>query len=265
MKKIIVLASLGIILIMSSCILPSLHPIVNDDNRITDDRVLGAWSLNGDVSITEFNITIETDNPEENVDSLKTAAEAKMAEALGVSDQSTWKFERASKVVWEKKDADNPEHGTTISMDFSTASKQPRGFTLKSKEDHPFYILTYKEGNKKTGKKELKVEMTKIGGELYFDFVPINLRPDESRFSYNNISGHTFAKIKFEGDKLVMYPFDGEYIEDLIKKRRIRLKHEVVGDRTILTASTQELRAFIEKYGTDEQLFGDKEELVALK
>jgi len=263
MKKSIVLVSLGILLFMSSCILPSLHPIVSDDNRITDDRVLGEWSLGSDVKI-DLDMSITTNNPNENVDSLKADLKKKLVKDFGGSDQSTWKFERAAKVTWEKKDPDNPKNVSTIKMDFSTLSTQPKGFILKSKEDLPFYVLTYYEGENKDNKKEVKVEMTKIGGALYFDFVPINLKPDENRFAYNNISGHTFAKIKFEGGKLVMYPFDGEYIEDLIKKRRIRLKHEVVGERTILTASTQELRAFIEKYGNDEQLYGDTEELVAL-
>jgi hypothetical protein len=87
----------------------------------------------------------------------------------------------------------------------------------------------------------------------------------EGRFAVNFMRGHTFAKVEFENGNMTIHPLDGQYIEKLIKKKRIRLKHEVVEDNDIiLTASTEELRAFVAKYVDDKSLYTDSEELLPI-
>jgi len=82
----------------------------------------------------------------------------------------------------------------------------------------------------------------------------------------NYIAGHTFAKVNFEEGKLNLEMFDGEFVENLIKSRKVRLRHEKIGidGDIVLTASTKELRSFIGKYGDNPDLFDDAEVLVQL-
>ena len=145
-----------------------------------------------------------------------------------------------------------------------------RKWTVVEKEELPFYILTYKVKDDK--ERLMKVELTKIGADYYLDFYPY-YSESENRFSVNSIHTHTFAKVIFEGDKLTLNHFNIIEIEKLIKNKKLRLKHEILGattmkdgemdytDNMVLTASTQELRAFITKYSDNEDLFDATEEL----
>lgn len=74
-----------------------------------------------------------------------------------------------------------------------------------------------------------------------------------------NVPGHNFYKLAFKDDKIYVYPFNDDYLEDLFKQRKIRIKHEKVeSDLTVLTASTKELQDFFKKYGNDPKLFKDE-------
>lgn len=82
----------------------------------------------------------------------------------------------------------------------------------------------------------------------------------------HNIPGHNFYKLVFKGEKIYVYPFNDEYMEELFKQRKVRIKHEKVEDSfTVLTASTNELQAFLKKYGSDPQLFKDDDPKVLSK
>ena len=83
-------------------------------------------------------------------------------------------------------------------------------------------------------------------------------------FQTNLIPAHTFAKVEFQDNQLKIRSFDSDYIEGLIKSRKVRLKHEVVNETIILTASTEDLRSFILKYGDDDKLFLDSDYLKSL-
>lgn len=81
-----------------------------------------------------------------------------------------------------------------------------------------------------------------------------------------NIPGHNFYKLAFKGEKIYVYPFNDEYMEELFKQRKIRIKHEKVEESlTVLTASTNELQEFFKKYGSDPKLFKDDEPKVLSK
>jgi hypothetical protein len=56
---------------------------------------------------------------------------------------------------------------------------------------------------------------------------------------------HTFAKLKVEENKLEIQWFDQEWLEDLLKKNRIRIHHENNGDIILLTAKPAELQKFV--------------------
>ena len=134
--------------------------------------------------------------------------------------------------------------------------------------------MTYTEKEGDPTEIKMKVELTKINGDIYMDIFPMNLDLAPDRFVTNFIGAHTFARLVFKDDKWLMYTFDAEAIRDLIKTKRIRLKHEIVpitkqeGNKVIyeenfiLTASTAELRAFLAKYGKEEDLYANIEGLI---
>jgi len=80
----------------------------------------------------------------------------------------------------------------------------------------------------------------------------------ESNFVENHFFPvHTFSKIKVEEDLLSIEFFRTSFIEDLIRSNRIRIKHEKADGTILITASTNELQKFVEKYAHEEDAFED--------
>ena len=68
--------------------------------------------------------------------------------------------------------------------------------------------------------------------------------------------GHLLVKIEFGDKGISMHYIDPDYLESLFKNHQIRLKHEQNEQGAILlTASTNELRQFLIKYGQEEDFF----------
>lgn len=259
MKK---LSLLLLVVFITSCI-PSLHPIFNDSTRIVDDRIVGVWG-NDNSSKVDVNIAVDGDNSQEFNDLIKDKIFKKV---LREDQRSEWQFERAINVTYELN------NGTSKSkVDLSSQRRShPRqklldkGYEITSEQELPYYILTYSSVEEGELLEDVMVvHLTEIGGTLYMDFAPYQELLKPSRFVTNFIPAHTFAKLNFENGNLLIQSFDSDYLEKLIEKKRIRLKHEKVDDTIVLTASTDDLRAFIEKYGSDEELFVEADVLTTI-
>lgn len=66
---------------------------------------------------------------------------------------------------------------------------------------------------------------------------------------------HTFSKISLKENELDIEFFQSSFISDLISSNRVRIKHEKTDDSILITASTRELRKFVEKYAHEEDAF----------
>lgn len=290
MKKTTLLFTAFVFFIVASCIrLPSLHSIVNDENRITDDRLVGDWLLIDEYFLEDFPIKFETNDAADLIDGVQSGMD--ILEANGQSFKefvtkdnayTTWKFERAAKLEFEY--AKLPEGtvawsaseigGEKSSLEEIRKRYDNNDIVVKEKKELPYYILTSKKVDDFPVEIKMKVELTKINGDIYMDIFPMNLEVAPERFAANFIGAHTFVKLVFKEGKWMIYTFDGDGIRDLIKTKRLRLKHEIVvttkqeGNKVvteenfILTASTAELRAFLEKYGNDESLYANIEGLI---
>lgn len=270
MKKLVVFG-FCLALCFSSCI-KSLYSIVGDGDRIIDDRIVGVWSLGKSISPIQ-NIKIETDNPEENIDSLSGDIFDLINSQLAVTQ--FWEIHRAADITMEYSSKDSSGKGMDVSVNLSNVPENSNDGLFKKIADtelklvekklHDYYILKTTFSNddfNSISEDDFKiVQMTKIGSNTYLD---ITERPHDNEsvmhtFLHPNIPGHTIVKIDFEGENVMLQELNGGYIESLIKEKRIRLKHEMINDEIILTASTNELRSFLEKYGDDDKLFEDPE------
>lgn len=244
--------------LFTACI-PSLHPIYLENDTFMDDRIIGRWvSSDSGIETDKLDIRIETNDPDQ-IDSLN---ESNMDDLFGFEEEGEWLFDRAAIIVYAKGDGNSQ---TTVSME-NQLSNHPdeklikKGFKVIEKKSLNHYILQYRDLSGDTNQVEkLIVNLTTIGDYTYMDFKALPDIREFTRFSMNIIPAHTFARFTIKNNSLVIQSFDAEYIEDLIKNKRVRLKHELVDDNIILTASTEDLRAFINKYADEEELFLDKE------
>lgn len=115
--------------------------------------------------------------------------------------------------------------------------------------------------------------LTRINNQLYINFTPIRTKgahdPENVDSGYepsDSYAGNTLAKVSFENSKKLQLDFlNGSFIMDEIKAGHMKIKNERndLYDTFLITASTEDLTRFIEKYGNDSRLY-DKDNSVNL-
>jgi hypothetical protein len=108
--------------------------------------------------------------------------------------------------------------------------------------------------------------LVKLRNNLFLDVYPDELPweqddPNEAKWLYNSfflIPVHTFMKIDAIGPQLKMRLTDDDKMEELLKEDPNAVKHTSIEDMLVLTASTEELQAFVLKYADDSRVFPDE-------
>ena len=96
--------------------------------------------------------------------------------------------------------------------------------------------------------------MVKLGKYFYMDYYPAgskNTDKEERFFAAHYVPMHSIYRIKFKSDhSFDLQRLDAGYLEDLIKNKKIRIRHEVMENGSyVITAPTEELQKYIVKYG----------------
>lgn len=137
------------------------------------------------------------------------------------------------------------------------AENNPKTVWTFTEKDNKTYRLTYiadgKSGTFTAG-------LGTVGSERYLNIYPEDPNLPQNDFYKNHLLYmNTFIKVKFIDPNLTMQMMDADNVKKLLKKNPNLLKHEFVGDRLILTASTKDLQKFMRKYSSDKNLkiFGD--------
>ncbi len=127
--------------------------------------------------------------------------------------------------------------------------------------DSASYTLVYTENGKTI---TLSLHLLQLGSNLFLDFYPTNNYDKEignDLLAQNLLPVHIFGKIEIEEGELRFYNFNGDWLEDLLKSRKIRISHEEVPYYgrvlNVLTASTSELQKFMLKYQNEKDAFED--------
>ena len=270
--------------------LPSLHPIVQEQDAITLDSIEGNWieiTNDDDQSLEraklEWSIIIDSNNTSVRVDSLMDILNQSLKDVEPIIPDIKYSIVQAANLRWYKDSTDRISDRIDrayVTFDYFY-KRAPRNFRpdfshqddgfgndkLKGRFEQEmlnFYYLSLEE-NTLSPEPMAKVMITKIGRDYYLDFEPLKREgfQEQNLFSQNFITGHSFAKLeRISGDQVKVKPFNSEYIAQLIKERRVRLKHEVLKildkEKIVITASTHELRAFINKFGDREELYQDE-------
>lgn len=98
---------------------------------------------------------------------------------------------------------------------------------------------------------------------LNLKILDIDLGMNATFVEAHRFNVNTFSRIQLNGDELSMEPLASSWIVDQIQNNRIRIKHEMVrsefddSEEVLVTASTDELRLFMEKYGKIEDAYED--------
>ncbi len=148
---------------------------------------------------------------------------------------------------------------------FSIPSQKNTLWNFKANKDKS-YRLIYIDGEGMPA--TFDAHLISLGQNYYLNFHPSvptkeekELYPDLGKTKFNELEIlhyyplHTFAKVSFGKDQISIALFDGSFIEDLLDKNRIRIKHEKLNDDYILTAQPKELQQFIIKYADDKEAF----------
>ena len=107
--------------------------------------------------------------------------------------------------------------------------------------------------------------MVILNNDRYMDMFPVFGRFGQDEF-YKSfmIPMHGIFKLsKKNNNSIVLQRFDQGFLQELLEKRQIRLKHEKASefysDDIVITAGTAELQAYILKYGKIEEAYDSEE------
>lgn len=141
----------------------------------------------------------------------------------------------------------------------------------ETKEEIAFYSKSYVITGKGKGIDYILVgSLSRINDQLFIDIMSLGgkdpQKPKEINTGYgmtaNYLPTFSIAKIEFiDNNKLSIKYLNGDFIKEQVSKGNLRLKHEKdnVFGTFLITASSFELKQFLEKYGHDERLYYSKD------
>ncbi len=116
------------------------------------------------------------------------------------------------------------------------------------------------------GKGEFTAHLVKIDEMFFLDLYPKGPDFEAGHFlKLHLLPVHTFLKIEQIEPKLQMRMMDLEKMGDMLENDPNLVKHEIVEDCIVLTASPKELQQFMKEHADDEGLFGDASDLKRLE
>jgi hypothetical protein len=163
------------------------------------------------------------------------------------SPKSTWEFKR----IEDSKQKDG---------ELNPPKKPEKAYKL---------ILLNNEDNTKGS---FYAHLVKLENRLFLDVYPSRIpcaEPDPNEDWLLNtfflIPGHSFVIIDSIEPQLKMRWTNQEELKKLLKEKPDAVKHELVEDGIILTASTEQLQQFVLKYADDERVFSEETTLTRSK
>ena len=148
---------------------------------------------------------------------------------------------------WKKtEDGSNVTYRSATASDVATLSPTLQRNVSK--------IYMYEEKDEQGRMKSTQFAfMVKLGKYYYVDYYPVGVKENDSVnsfFAAHYIPMHSIYRIRFiTNSSFDVQQLDAGYLENLIKNKKIRIRHEVTEDGDyVITAPTEELQKYIVKY-----------------
>jgi hypothetical protein len=123
------------------------------------------------------------------------------------------------------------------------------------------YLATWKDSTGTVDSKSF-VFLAKIGKFLYMDYYPAEMdlqKPVANVFTQHQLKMHSCYRIDLRSrNGFEMKRLDRSFLDKLIANNKIRIHHEQLGaidNKIIITASTEELQAYLLMYGDNPQAY----------
>lgn len=224
MKKLFIVLIFSLV-VMQSCV-TSLQPLATYNTAIVDDRLAGTWNSDGqDYEVQKFFDSDLYKYIKKEMDKYKGNADKKLSEK---------EMEDFAPMLYFKS------------------------YVIKYTKDEIEYVMFG--------------SMVKLNGQFFINFAPIDINTDKNKeqafemASTDRLATLTIARVQFTNSNTIKLDFiDGGFLYDQVKAGRMKIKNERddLYDTFLITASTDELQQFIQKYGNDDRFF-NKENSVTL-
>lgn len=139
----------------------------------------------------------------------------------------------------------------------------PAGLNKPDKLDNSYLVELYENASPPS---KFNVHLFTVDGLWYLDFMPMKEDGDQAFYGYHFVPAHSLARIRFNSNlSMSISWFSEDWLQKLFEENRVKISHEVVhadetgyGTQYTLTASTDELKKFLAKYGNDPDVFNEK-------
>lgn len=280
----------GLLVLLNSCVY-SLFPIYTEETLVFIPELVGRWQLpEEDWNYIEFtslskeeDMVVNSAEPSENqsegeyTDSVTVGdmtIRYNAADGIKVNGKMTYNrdsirmfYEEIAKKSIAK--SDTPSSDVGIALDAMGKTFEALGNTVEAVSKftkHPTSIKgkaysSFEESYRVTVMDNGKLieyigHVAKIGKDYFLDIFPLAEYSDDG-FGSSVLPVHTFLKLRLNGQKLVLTPFDLEKLNRLFESNLIRLRHENVDGTVLITAQPREIQKFLERYSEDETVFED--------
>lgn len=144
-------------------------------------------------------------------------------------------------------------------LDLSIWDMEPDSTADEANEEPVYLVLVSDLDDMEKEPIALLGMVTQLKGQFYLDLSVFTLDGGSSSdlVGAHQFPVHTFSKIEVNKEEASISFFKSSWIKSLIESNRVRIKHEKTEDAILITASTKELRKFVEKYGDDDEAFED--------
>jgi hypothetical protein len=116
--------------------------------------------------------------------------------------------------------------------------------------------------------------ITSIQNDLFIEFSPLlsndpkNAEGSGFEYNYTYLPSFTIARLNIKNNRAIDIQFlNGDFIKEQISAGNMRIKHEHndLLNMFLITASSSELKQFLEKYGNDDRLYNTQNSITLTK
>ncbi len=128
--------------------------------------------------------------------------------------------------------------------------EQKATLTLRLSTDRKVYSLHTEVKDQPAASGDFNAVLGTVGKHRFLEIIARNIGP-------KGFDLYSFWKVELDVDSLTLTPLNPHWIEAMDEEKMQVIEHEAAPGGIMLTASTEELKAFVVKYGDNKSAFSD--------